>query len=69
MNEKSKYNLIARTLTFNDESKDEYIEKYLRTKHKIENNDKYLTVMKCSDRKDILSSNESIVIYNIKGEK
>ena len=65
MNDKSKFNLIIRTLTVNDESKDKYIEKYLRTKPRIK--DEYLTVMKPSDRKDILAD-ESVVIYNIKGK-
>ena len=65
MNEKSKFNFIAKTLTVINESKDEYIEKYLRTKPRIK--DEYLTVMKPSDRKDILAD-ESVVIYNIKGK-
>ena len=73
MNEKSKYNLILRTLTINDESKDKYIEKYLRTKHRIDIKDDYLTVLKPSDRKDILkdilSSKDNIVIYSTKGKK
>ena len=69
MNEKSKYNLIIRTLTVNDESKDKYIEKYLRTKHRIEIKDDYLTVLKPTDRKAILSSKDNIVIYSTKGKK
>jgi ABC-type multidrug transport system fused ATPase/permease subunit len=68
-NEKNKYNLITRTMTVNNESKDEYIEKYLRTKHKIEIKNDYLTVLKPSERKDLFSSKESIIIYNYKGKK
>ena len=66
INESSKYNLIARTLTANNESKDEYIEKYLRTKHAIEIKNNYLTVLKPSDKKDILSSKNSLILTNKK---
>jgi len=69
INEKSRYNLIGRTFTIKNESKDEYIEKYMKTKHAIEIKHYCPTVLKPSDRNDLLSSKGNIVIYNVKGKK